>query len=545
MACNYRLEVEITPPAGPGQHLEFFWYDDRPGSGVLGYDHWLDVSLSDGENVKYTVITNLVDNATGSVICSTSDDHNLSCGEGPEGCGLSGTFSAIASSKQPETWTLGLTAAIVGYPPATNPVNVTWNGFSGQQPIGPSVFSVSGSGVNATVSKAELQYNQWYTIVMSAVDANGCVVTDAKQIRITSECPDGYYWNGVQCVEIPDPGGDPGPELPYCADGYYYDPELEACVPSICSSVPSAPQGRSGGRSVPGSMYAELVKSHHEHFWVIAIKPIYGDWECYNSIDISVELPSYNSNNGLNAIPPLKSLPSRGVDLSSIATTLKMEADSSDAIIVNFDEKKLKNGYYQNAEYELFRVSINHLEDRWVASSGQVGLSQIGESSSTLELLTWVELAQRPVGDEQTYGCRHEFGNGMCRNSMLHDGPLLSNWTKPAEVVSVTNRSRFVVEVDGGTDDFYERLQEGFVTFNSGDNQYLKRDVKSGKRAGSSNQVEISLQEIANYDIAVGDELSVSAGCTKMPEMCKAYGNFKNYGGFPFIPLREGVMRRD
>jgi uncharacterized phage protein (TIGR02218 family) len=41
---------------------------------------------------------------------------------------------------------------------------------------------------------------------------------------------------------------------------------------------------------------------------------------------------------------------------------------------------------------------------------------------------------------------------------------------------------------------------------------------------------------------AIGDGFTVSAGCDKSVASCQAFGNYENFGGFPWIPLPENVL---
>jgi hypothetical protein len=534
------------PPAG--FTYQYQWTSSEEGVGVIGDKQEINVSVADDHSVTFYCEVYLVGES--GVKCSLSEEYQIDCGSPPppaDECGLTGTFAAIKHSNQPSSWTLSLTAEIVGYPPSVDPVNVTWDIFAGQQVSEIPVATVYGVGPTASVLYGSLAYSAWYTIRMTVVDARGCVASSVQLIKIDSSCPDGKYFNGLECVDKPDEDGDPPPTFPPCADGFHWDVEAKACVPSWCSVVPGAPAQRSGGRLVPSAMYEELITTWNEHFWVLCIKPLYGDWEAYNSVDIAFTHPSYTSKNGKNPIPSLVSLPSRGVDISSVANTLKLEADSTDAIIVNFDQKKVRNGYYQKATYELFRVTPSDLSLRWVASSGTIGLSQTGEIDATIELISWEDMAQKPIGDDQTYLCRHQFGVGGCRNSMLNNGPLLADWTRYGSVIEEHNRSRFTVRLTGTSgsgDVFFDRLRDGQVYFAGGDNEYLMRDIKQGAWVAGSGDVVITLREIANYLPQVGDAVHVMAGCVKNPEMCKQYDNIKNYGGFLYIPLREGVMNR-
>jgi hypothetical protein len=317
----------------------------------------------------------------------------------------------------------------------------------------------------------------------------------------------------------------------------------------------------SGGRTIPSELFSLLQNQSQHPAWCWAIKPLSGEREFYTSLDIPLQLPDYVSANGLNPIPAATYQTGHGVEITAIPTTLKVETDGTDVMTLNFDRLKLLGGYYFGAEVEVFEVDWkNPQAGRWVAFSGHLGNAIVGDIGATIELATWDELLIKRRSNVTSYSCTHKFCAGLCTNIEMGNGPVLSDWARQGTVVSVSTATIFTVEMSAGfltngirETSFYSpterlnawksRLREGVVKcLTDGPNALLRRQTKVATEE-ISDLFTIELREKFPVPFKVGDVLNISSGCTKTPEMCKLYRNFKNYGGLPFMPLPEGVRR--
>jgi uncharacterized phage protein (TIGR02218 family) len=78
---------------------------------------------------------------------------------------------------------------------------------------------------------------------------------------------------------------------------------------------------------------------------------------------------------------------------------------------------------------------------------------------------------------------------------------------------------------------------EGNITFTSGENEGIKRDVRSSAGGNFTTKFEFP------FDVEVGDTFRVEAGCDKRFQTCKdKYNNVKNFRGFPYIPTVEDIF---
>jgi len=122
--------------------------------------------------------------------------------------------------------------------------------------------------------------------------------------------------------------------------------------------------------------------------------------------------------------------------------------------------------------------------------------------------------------------CRWEFGSVEC-------GYDLTGQTHTGEVVSQTDARRIVTDIIQASNYF----EYGVLEFTSGRNTGLKYDVNTSGDAG-----EIELSGPPRLPIQDGDEITCTRGCKKNKAACVGYGNFVNFGGFPYVP---GVKLRN
>jgi uncharacterized phage protein (TIGR02218 family) len=82
----------------------------------------------------------------------------------------------------------------------------------------------------------------------------------------------------------------------------------------------------------------------------------------------------------------------------------------------------------------------------------------------------------------------------------------------------------------------------GMLEWTSGANGGRRAEVAGHTRDGST--VTITLLEAPVRPIALGDALTILAGCDKRIETCGAkFANVANFRGFPHIPGQDAVLR--
>lgn len=86
-------------------------------------------------------------------------------------------------------------------------------------------------------------------------------------------------------------------------------------------------------------------------------------------------------------------------------------------------------------------------------------------------------------------------------------------------------------------DDF---LRDGLAAFTSGANAGLKKEVKKFEAAASD---KVTLFEELPFDLAIGDSLTITAGCDKTVAECTAtFDNIDNMRAMPYVPGQDLLL---
>jgi len=149
-----------------------------------------------------------------------------------------------------------------------------------------------------------------------------------------------------------------------------------------------------------------------------------------------------------------------------------------------------------------------------------------------------------PLGDIVSATCRHQFCGPGCTDAITGH-PIDTDWTRPGTVLSVTTDMKLRVRTTGtaGGATFLSHLNEGRLTFTDGVNNGIYRDVKTGTVV-TGQDIDLELHVALPFLPSVGDTLNLRAGCRKDMTDCATYSNVANHGAMPWIPLKEGAMRR-
>ena len=110
-----------------------------------------------------------------------------------------------------------------------------------------------------------------------------------------------------------------------------------------------------------------------------------------------------------------------------------------------------------------------------------------------------------------------------------------------ATVATVTNRQEFTVTMSPAADAPDIHFQEGTAKFIDGDNAnlFLRNEVKDWDLSTST----VSMWRPFPFDIEVGQELELSAGCDKSIERCSGgFFNIINHRGWPHVPGTNKIV---
>lgn len=160
--------------------------------------------------------------------------------------------------------------------------------------------------------------------------------------------------------------------------------------------------------------------------------------------------------------------------------------------------------------------------------SGSIGEVRRSGTSFAAELRGLAHYLQQPKGRLLQLTCDADLGDARCKVDLSSPA-----YRGAGTVISAASARRFTVSGLGGfASGFFAR---GLLTFTSGASDGLKIEVKSHAKLAGADAIELWTD--AEGIPAVGDHFSVTAGCDKRVETCKArFANVINFRGFPSMP---------
>ncbi|RUP11108.1 DUF2163 domain-containing protein [Hyphomicrobium sp.] len=221
-----------------------------------------------------------------------------------------------------------------------------------------------------------------------------------------------------------------------------------------------------------------------------------------------------------------------GFTASDITDSLGLAVDNlevtgalSSATLTDDD---LAAGRYDEARIAIYRVNWTDPGQRVLMRSGSIGEVRRTGASFTAELRGLAHYLQQPTGRLLQQTCDADLGDSRCGVDLSS-----SAFRGEGTIVAAISARRFKV---GGIDAFETRFfSRGLFTFTSGASANLKIEVKSHTKLRAA--VEIELWQDAEGPPAIGDAFTVTAGCDKRFETCKArFRNTINFRGFPSMP---------
>ncbi len=140
----------------------------------------------------------------------------------------------------------------------------------------------------------------------------------------------------------------------------------------------------------------------------------------------------------------------------------------------------------------------------------------------------------QPKGRLYQYGCDATLGDARCGvdlNAAAYKATATVTAVASARQFTVTGLSSFAA-------DFFTR---GLATFISGANATFKMEVRRQLKSAGLDTIE--LWQAMAHTPAIGDSLTLSAGCDKSFTTCGAtFANGINFRGFPHMPGNDFVI---
>lgn len=243
-----------------------------------------------------------------------------------------------------------------------------------------------------------------------------------------------------------------------------------------------------------------------------------------HDLDLSFEGILFRADSGLSA---------RAVQQTTglaVDNTEAMGALMSDAL----SETDILEGRFDGAEVTAWLLNWADVEARKIVFKGTLGQIERGAGAFTAELRGLTEPLNQPRGRVFQRSCGAVLGDGACRFDLGQLG-----YIGQGEVTARRSDGNFSVTLDGSfAVDWFER---GQIEILSGAAQGLSGLIKRDTAQDTGRDLEL-WQEI-RAEIAVGDQVKVTAGCDKRAATCKAkFNNFVNFQGFPDVPGDDWMM---
>lgn len=192
---------------------------------------------------------------------------------------------------------------------------------------------------------------------------------------------------------------------------------------------------------------------------------------------------------------------------------------------------------YDFAQVEFFLVDYKNLAAgpfaRCAGSFGEIQAKNLGFET---ELRLLVQKLTQKVVEVTSRDCRvMEFGDSRCGFNAAS-----VTWTSTVSNATVPTRSVFRGTGTNITGKSTGYFANGKLVWTSGNNIGLKCDVKFS----TTGTGEIELQKSLRYDIQVGDQFTITAGCDRRFETCRdKFNNVANYQGEPHIRGTDYMVR--
>jgi uncharacterized phage protein (TIGR02218 family) len=273
-------------------------------------------------------------------------------------------------------------------------------------------------------------------------------------------------------------------------------------------------------RTLPESLRAALASGVTTHCRCWAVTRTDGVVLGFTDHDrpLSFEGISFEASSGLNA-EAVESSTGLSVDSHTVTGALSSEA---------ITDEDIERGFYDGAEVTLWLVDWMDVESRLLLSRGQIGEIRRGKAAFEAEVVGLSERLNQPTGRAYVPACDRRLGDAKCGVDLGQPA-----YRGTALVQTVIDLQRFSVS---GLDGF-ERgwFNGGRLEWTSGDNAGVDGHVKTYLTPAGGAIVELWLSP--PLPVQPGDGFTVTAGCDKRMETCKAkFNNLLNFRGFPHMP---------
>lgn len=233
-----------------------------------------------------------------------------------------------------------------------------------------------------------------------------------------------------------------------------------------------------------------------------------------------------------------------GLQATTSHTTDTFAVDTLDVTIflTVSDEADIAAGLWDNAVVTVFEYNWNDPpttfgNDLNILRHGNLGEVKRQNNLLQAEIRGLTQRLSKRTGRQYSPTCpwRHAQWNGSTYVSSIECGVDLTTFihTGAITAVSATPTLQFSDTDSAQVDDYYA---EGLITFTSGDNTGITREVRQWTSQ------EFFLHRPFPYVVQIGDAYSAVTGDDHRFETCRdKFSRAANFGGFPYVPGIQGV----
>lgn len=239
----------------------------------------------------------------------------------------------------------------------------------------------------------------------------------------------------------------------------------------------------------------------------------------------------------VDGLGPLTYTPVEGYKRSAIASQLGLSTDNVDLEGLLDDEaltdQDLLNGLYDGADVKFMLLNWSDLSQGILKlRRGLVGQVTLHRNTYVAEIRGLMDWYSQVIGELYTPDCRADLGDSRCTVDM-------APFRVATTVASVTPADyTFTVAIDGTPyqpvpADGSPWFAGGAVLWTSGANVGVRAEIKAWLPASAT----VTLFLPPTFPVAVGDELTLEAGCDKRLQTCIAkFANVVNFRGEAYLP---------
>ena len=226
-----------------------------------------------------------------------------------------------------------------------------------------------------------------------------------------------------------------------------------------------------------------------------------------------------------------------GFTASRIDQSLGLAVDNLEAqgalSSLSIAEADLLAGRYDDAEVVLYWVNWADPTMGVTIARGNLGEVKRQGLAFSAELRSLAHRMNQKVGLTYQRTCSALLGDARCKIDLTQAAFRASGAVQSAGLLRIFTIAGLSAYASDG-------FSAGLVTFTSGNNQGLTFEIKTHVRTAGVDSIE--LWAAVGVPLAVGDTVTVTAGCKKDLDTCASkFSNVLNFRGFPHIPGVDAV----